>query len=88
MRGIPFALVASDIVIPERCPVLDIPLMFGAAKNHPNAPSIDRKIPTEGYVPDNIAVISRRANSLKSDCTNAAELYAVARYMENNNHAG
>ena len=71
-RNIFFDLTPEDIVIPEYCPVLGIPLMMGKGiKSGPthNSPSIDRIDPKKGYTPDNIRVISWRANSLKSDGT-------------------
>ena len=34
-----------------------------------NSPSVDRIDPKKGYTPDNIRVISWRANSLKSDAS-------------------
>lgn len=76
-KGIPFALTLVDIVIPARCPVLDIPLFMGTTKDHRNAPSIDRIVPALGYVPSNVRVISHRANNLRSNGT-AAELKKVA----------
>jgi hypothetical protein len=80
--GIPFTIEVSDVVIPERCPVLGIPLIFrvGHGKMQYDSPSLDRFIPAEGYVPGNIAVISCRANRLKSDGT-PEEHEALARWM-------
>lgn len=63
------------------CPVLDIPLILGAAPKSPNLPSIDRIRPERGYVKGNVAVISWRANHLKNDCVDEAELRKVADYM-------
>lgn len=66
-QGIPFDLELTDIVIPEVCPVLGIPLMVGEGKNCPNSPSLDKIIPEKGYVKGNVCVISFRANILKRD---------------------
>lgn len=77
--GLPFTITREDIVIPTHCPVLGIPLVLQAGMNSPNAPSLDRVIPSLGYVPRNVCVISRRANSLKSDGT-VDELAAIAAY--------
>ena len=46
-----------------------------------NSPSLDKLNPKLGYIPGNIAVISNKANTIKLDCI-PAELYAVAKYME------
>ena len=63
-RGIQFTITRNDIVIPETCPVLGIPLTIGG-KRSPSSPSLDRIEPVAGYVPGNIRVISDRANRLK-----------------------
>ncbi len=68
-RGIPFNLSVDDICIPERCPVLGLPIDRNAAKWADNTPSLDRVDPRKGYVKGNVRVISRRANLLKNDAT-------------------
>lgn len=78
--GIPFDLIEADIVIPERCPVLGIPLMVGTWGDTDASPSLDRFIPSLGYVRGNAAVISNRANRLKSDGT-LAEYISLVRWM-------
>ena len=65
----PFDIEVSDIVIPETCPVLGIPLFKGVGKQTRNSPTLDRIDTTKGYVKGNVAVISLRANSLKQDAT-------------------
>lgn len=80
-QSLPFALTASDIDLPDYCPVLGIPLYraAGAKAQGPHSPTLDRRVPHKGYVPGNVRVISARANQIKSDAT-AAELYRVATY--------
>lgn len=68
-RGLPFNLTIDDINIPNVCPVLGIPLKQGKGRPIPNSPTIDRIIPKLGYVKDNIAIISHRANVIKRDST-------------------
>ena len=74
-RGLEFSIYMEDVVIPEVCPVLGIPIFTDFStdnekkKNKPNSPSLDRIDPNKGYVPDNIRVISWRANQLKSNAT-------------------
>ena len=81
-KGIEFSLRQEDIVIPDRCPVLGIPLKKNISKSHAgNSPSIDRVDPTKGYMPDNIRIISHRANRKKQDCT-VEELRLILAYME------
>lgn len=76
--GLPFAIEPDDIVIPTICPVLGLPLTPNGARD--NRPSLDRIIPGNGYVRGNIAVISFRANRIKSDST-IDEMIAILAYM-------
>ena len=68
-RDLPFNLDVSDIVIPEICPVLGIPIKPNTGHNfmNDNSPTLDKFIPSKGYVKGNVHVISWRANNLKSD---------------------
>lgn len=81
-QGIPFAISKDDIKIPDVCPVLGIPLLWGVGQGRmsDSSPSLDKIIPELGYVPGNICVISWRANRLKNDAT-LAELEAVCSYL-------
>lgn len=72
-RGVPFELQERDIYVPEFCPV------FGTPFN--NDESIDRMEPSRGYVPDNINIISLRANVVKGNAT-LEELEAVVAWMK------
>jgi len=80
-KGIPFDLVPEDLVLPEICPVYKVPFVLGDQR-HPNVPSVDRIRPELGYVKGNIAIISRKANLIKQDCTSAEDVRAVADYMD------
>ena len=68
-KNLKFDLTPSDIVIPEKCPVLGIELKKGDARMIDGSPTIDRIDPLKGYTKDNICVISNRANRIKSDGT-------------------
>lgn len=71
-RGIPCTITIDDIVIPEVCPILGIPLRVnqdGSRGQGPDSPSIDKIDPDLGYVPGNIQVISSLANNMKSYAT-------------------
>jgi hypothetical protein len=76
--GILFTITVDDILIPKICPV------FGTHLEHSreNAPSLDRRINSKGYVPGNVFVISGRANRLKSDAS-ADELRRLYLYTKN-----
>lgn len=73
--GVAFDLQNEDITIPTVCPVLGIPLEYGST-NRDNSPSIDRIIPSKGYIPENVIVVSKRANKIKNDAT-SHELFKV-----------
>jgi len=74
LYNLPFNIELSDIVIPEYCPVLGIPIDRTFAgktpgKRHAQTPSLDRIIPSLGYVKGNIIVISFRTNRLKQNAS-------------------
>jgi len=75
--GVPFNLTQADIVVPTHCPVLGIPLDFSSKEC---VPTLDKIIPALGYIAGNVAVISMRANRLKSDAT-AEELRKLLDYV-------
>lgn len=64
--GLEFNLKPEDINIPEYCPILGLKLSTQDGLTA-NTPSVDRIDNTKGYLPDNIRVISYRANGLKSN---------------------
>lgn len=66
-KGLPFTITPADIVVPARCPLLDVPLELGTRSLY--TASLDRIKPALGYVPGNVWVISWRANQIKSDLT-------------------
>lgn len=68
--GLDFTITENDITIPDYCPVLGLKLELGAGKGKiPNSPSLDRIDNTKGYIPDNVQVMSWRANDLKANGT-------------------
>jgi len=80
-NGLEFDLTVDDIVIPEVCPVLGIPIHRDCemtARN--NSPSLDRIDNSKGYVKGNVRVISWRANAIKRDST-IEELKKIIEYM-------
>lgn len=67
-KNLPINITYEDIVIPNVCPVLGIPIIVGASfEERDNSPSLDRIIPELGYIKGNVKVISFKANSLKKD---------------------
>lgn len=86
----PFNIDITDIVIPEICPVLKIPLFRGSGGWSPNSPSLDKIVPELGYVKGNVRVVSNLANTMKNCGTleqcvllgqDAARLIASREYL-------
>lgn len=61
-----FSIEVSDIVIPEKCPYLDVPFI---PLDKELGYSLDRIDSSRGYTKDNIQVISYKANRMKSNAT-------------------
>jgi len=68
-KDILFDITLDDIVIPEICPILKIPLFTGTKGNYQNSPSLDRIDNTKGYIQGNVKVISTLANTMKNSAT-------------------
>lgn len=86
-KEIPFNLDHKYLcaIAPSTCPVFKIPLRWGyghgtAGHAGPDSPSLDRIIPDRGYAKGNVAWISQKANSIKSNA-DEKELYAVADWL-------
>jgi|Laugrespbdmm15sd_2_1035082.scaffolds.fasta_scaffold03654_7 hypothetical protein len=70
-KGIPFDITVEDIIIPEYCPILGIPLTrnLGSHGGTSSSASLDKISPELGYVKGNVQVISLLANNMKSNAT-------------------
>lgn len=68
-KGLDFNIVEEDIIIPEYCPLLEIPLVIGTKNEYENSPSIDRIDNSKGYIKGNIQIISKKANSMKNSAS-------------------
>lgn len=90
-KGIPFSIELKDIERPEFCPVLGTKLNYGINHNteetkwkkHPNRASFDKVIPSLGYIPGNVFIISLEANRLKSNAS-LEQLESLVAYMKRN----
>jgi hypothetical protein len=78
--GYPCTITIDDINIPDICPALGIRLEIGKGKIVPASPTLDKIIPERGYVPQNVQVISWKANTMKSNASRG-ELIAFARWI-------
>lgn len=84
--GVEFTITKADLVMPEVCPVLGVRLAaVGSSSDW--SPSLDRFDPTKGYIPGNVRIISKRANTLKNNGT-AEEHERIAAWMRSVDAAG
>jgi len=79
-KGYEFSLEVSDIIIPEKCPILNVPLKLGTRENYEYTPSLDRIDNSKGYIKGNIQVISKKANSMKNSAS-VEELKAFSAWI-------
>lgn len=73
-RNIPFDLIPTDLILPTHCPILGLELEYNSfdkscSFNNPNWATVDRIDSSKGYVKGNVWVISRMANTMKSNAT-------------------
>jgi len=83
-KSIEFNLEVEDIIIPEFCPILGVKLAgpYEEPKENEDKYNIDRIDPNKGYTKDNIWVISRKANMIKTNAT-PEEIFKVGLYLLN-----
>jgi len=82
--GLEFAIRPENIMIPEKCPYLDIPLTVhtGSPGGKPNSPALDRVDNNKGYIVSNIQVISHLANQMKASASKEQLLLFASRILE------
>lgn len=68
-NNIPFDIELEDIVVTKYCPILEIEMIRNEECADYNSLSLDRIIPSLGYVKGNVRVISRLANTMKQNAT-------------------
>lgn len=71
-KGLEFNIDVSDIILPDTCPLLNVPLSSSCRENTKsvdNSYSVDRINPSKGYVKGNVWVISNKANRIKNDAS-------------------
>ena len=85
-NNLPFNLTEQDIKdvwpIDNKCPALDIEFIIGGheTKNY-DSPSLDRIIPSKGYVKGNIQIVSALANNIMSNAT-PEQVIKVGQYFK------
>ena len=81
-KGFEHTITIEDIQIPDKCPLLGIPLFAGQGGVCPNSPTLDRIDSSKGYVKGNVWVISYKANTIKSNATPEELLLIATRLAE------
>lgn len=97
-NGIQFSLVLEDVHFPEYCPVLGIKLCYERAREvraaREDSPSFDRFNPDGAYSPDNVLIVSHKANRIRKSFTPSElvekgkqianlEYFKIARFYSN-----
>ena len=71
-KGLPFNISLEYLrtIVPDVCPIFGTAFKWmGNGKIVPESPSLDRIVPSLGYIEGNVAIISSRANNIKSYAT-------------------
>lgn len=81
-KKLEFNIDITDVIIPKKCPVLDIDIITDIRGRYIyNSPTIDRIDNNKGYIKGNVRVISHRANHIKGNAT-ASEMKRVLEDLE------
>lgn len=83
-KNMEFSITDRDVVIPDRCPVLGLPLTVNVGSDvggKDNSISLDRIDNTKGYIPGNVQVISKKANMMKGSAS-ISELLLFATWVQ------
>lgn len=83
-KGIPFDITVEYVesILPEACPIFNTPFIYRGNKvPGDKSPSLDRIIPTKGYVIGNVVVISSKANNIKSAYA-SSDIFKVATWLQ------
>ncbi len=92
-NNVDYSLKAKDLrnLMTESCPILGIKFelnkpnqKWGKSKGKNNwqtSPSLDRIIPSKGYVKDNVIIVSLMANSIKNQAT-PDQILTVGKYYK------
>jgi hypothetical protein len=69
-RGLEHTITVDDVIIPAKCPILNIELDHSRNKGRRyNGASLDRMDSSKGYIKGNVQVISDLANRMKQDAS-------------------
>jgi len=73
VQDVPFNITKKDLDWPTHCPVLGMELVYRGDANagglQAGSPTIDKILPSEGYIKGNVMVMSHLANRMKNNAT-------------------
>ncbi|WP_293935384.1 hypothetical protein [Iodobacter sp.] len=78
LAQVEFTLELDDFRVSKNCPIFKRPYILG---DNDYAPSLDRIVPSIGYVKSNVVVVSSKANRMKNNGT-ADDLKAIAEFYK------
>ena len=78
VRGLEHSIELSDIILPEVCPYLKVPIDTHNC-------SLDRIDSSKGYIKGNVQVISKLANLMKSNATEEQLVQFARSVLETHN---
>lgn len=81
LKGWEFDITKEDLIVPDKCPILNIPIFSSDEKHCANSPSIDRIDSSKGYIKGNVQILSYRANMLKNNGT-LEEFKLLVKFLE------
>lgn len=86
-EGCPFDITADDVLaiwpVDNRCPIFGTVFQRDrrSVTKHGRGATLDKVIPEQGYVRGNIAILSRRANAVKQDCTDPNVFHRLGNWL-------
>lgn len=84
VEGLEFNISIEDLPVTEYCKYLGIKLTYKLGEGQlPSNASVDRIDPSKGYIKGNVEIISRKANTMKSNATKQELLIFSRKVLEN-----
>lgn len=80
--NVPFSIAVEDIPVNTHCPIFGTELSV-LTNSMNTGMSLDRIDNDKGYIPGNVAIISRKANRLKADGS-VEQFEKIIQYMKDN----
>jgi hypothetical protein len=89
-KGLPFDLTVAYVkdILSKHCPVFGTEFKYrGNLVPGDLSPSLDRIVPSKGYVQGNVVIISSKANNIKS-AYKSTDIFKVAQWLQSIENKG